>query len=40
MSGYRLQSQQTVGEQRRLHSGPDGLKVLSSEAVYRDMPAP
>ncbi|RLK56162.1 hypothetical protein BCL79_0536 [Stenotrophomonas rhizophila] len=40
MSGYRLQWQQAVAEQRRLHGGPDGLKVLSSEAAYRDMPAP
>lgn len=38
--GFRLQWQQAVGEQRLLHSGPDGLKVLSSEPVYRDMPAP
>lgn len=38
--GFRLQWQQAVGEQRLLHSGPDGLKVLSSEAVYRDMPTP
>jgi len=38
--GFGLQWQQVVGEQRLLHSGPDGLKVLSSEAVYRDIPAP
>lgn len=38
--GFRLQWQQAIGEQRLLHSGPDGLKVLSSEPVYRDMPAP
>lgn len=38
--GFHLQWQQAVGERRVLHSGPDGLKVLSSAPVYRDMTAP
>ncbi|MFN4160841.1 MAG: hypothetical protein ACK4FW_02485 [Stenotrophomonas sp.] len=38
--GFQLQWQQAVGEQRLLSSGPQGLRVLSSEVVYQDMPAP
>lgn len=35
--GFQLQWQQAVGEQRLLSSGPQGLRVLSSEAVYQNL---
>lgn len=38
--GFALQWQQAIGEQRLLSSGPAGLKVLSSEAVFSDIAAP
>ncbi|MCF7749980.1 hypothetical protein KQ945_04410 [Bacillus subtilis subsp. subtilis] len=38
--GFALQWQQAIGEQRLLSSGPQGLKVLGSQAVYQDIPAP
>lgn len=38
--GFQLQWQQAVGEQRLLSSGPDGINVLGSTLVYREMATP
>lgn len=40
LHGFHLQWQQAIGEQRLLSSGPQGLRVLSSEVVYQDIPSP